>query len=79
MADLIPTVDALGTLCPEPIILIAAAIKEVAPGEQVRLIADDPGTERDLIDWTRALRHEIIELRRGPGSRVEARIRRRPS
>ncbi len=72
-----PTVDTLGELCPVPIIEIAKAIKAAAPGELVRLLADDPGAERDLIDWTKATRHEIVELRHGTGDRLDVLVRRR--
>lgn len=70
-------IDALGTLCPEPIIRIAKAIRPLAPGAHVRLLADDPGAERDLLDWSRATRHSIVSLEHGPGARIDALVCRR--
>lgn len=72
-------VDALGKLCPVPIIETSKAIKAVPPGALVRVLADDPGAERDLVDWTRATRHAIVALNRGPGHRIDVMVRRRDS
>ncbi len=77
LSDAVPVIDARGKLCPAPIIEIAKAIKRVAPGAQVRLLADDPGAERDLRDWSAATRHQIVELNRGPGARIDALLLRR--
>jgi tRNA 2-thiouridine synthesizing protein A len=73
----LPLVDAVGMVCPQPIILLAKAIRGLTPGEELLFRADDPGAERDLRDWTQALRHSIVAFERGPGARIEARIQRR--
>ena len=56
------TVDALGTWCPVPIHLLAAAIAEAAPGEPVALLADDPLIEVDLPAWCHDSGHELVAL-----------------
>ena len=75
--EALPVVDALGLICPQPIIVLAKAMRGLAAGRELVFRADDPGAERDLLDWTRAMRHEIVALERGAGGRIEARIRRR--
>jgi cysteine desulfurase len=45
------TLDALGLLCPAPIIMLARRIAEVAPGAVVRVLADDPAAALDVPAW----------------------------
>ncbi len=61
-------VDALGTFCPVPIHLIDRAIRTVAPGESIALLADDPLVEVDLPAWCHDHGHELVCLRREPGA-----------
>lgn len=55
-------VDSLGKRCPFPIIQTAKALKELAEGECLTLLADDPATKPDLHAWARMTgnRVEII-------------------
>lgn len=46
-------VDSLGRRCPLPIIQTAKALKELAEGECLTLLADDPATKPDLYAWAR--------------------------
>lgn len=55
------TVDAVGLLCPEPVMMLHAAVRKLAPGETVRLLASDPSTERDVPNFCRFLDHELLE------------------
>jgi tRNA 2-thiouridine synthesizing protein A len=57
----IQTVDALGLLCPEPIMLLHAAMRRAAPGDQVRLLSTDPSSERDVVKFCQFLGHELLE------------------
>ena len=56
-------VDAQGLLCPEPVMLLHAAVRRLNPGEAVRLLATDPSTRRDVPNFCRFLDHELIEER----------------
>jgi len=56
----VTTVDALGLHCPLPITELAKAIDEVAVGEDVVVIADDPSTRIDVPVWCRMRRQELI-------------------
>jgi len=55
------TVDAVGLLCPEPVMMLHAAVRKLAPGETVRLLASDPSTQRDVPNFCRFLDHELLE------------------
>lgn len=53
-------VDAIGMPCPRPVIELAAAIKQVAVGDEVRLLADDPAADVDVPVWCRMQRQELL-------------------
>ena len=38
-------IDAVGLLCPEPIMMLHRAIQKISEGEKVELYATDPSTE----------------------------------
>jgi len=46
-------IDSRGKRCPIPIIECAQAIRELAAGESIELLSDDPATLPDLIAWGR--------------------------
>jgi tRNA 2-thiouridine synthesizing protein A len=54
-------VDARGLSCPMPIVKTAQAVKAVAPGALVEVLATDPGSQRDFVAWSRATGHELVE------------------
>ena len=58
------SIDTSGQFCPVPIVEIAKAIKAVAPGQVVELVATDPGAEGDLAAWCRATKNELLALTR---------------
>jgi cysteine desulfurase len=68
------TVDALGTWCPVPIHLIGRAARSARPGDEIRLLADDPLIEVDLPAWCHTTGHALLALDRGEGGYV-ARVR----
>ncbi|MBN8432370.1 sulfurtransferase TusA family protein [Microbulbifer salipaludis] len=41
-------VDARGLPCPQPLLAMRRAMKQVAPGALLHLIATDPASERDI-------------------------------
>lgn len=53
-------VDARGMPCPRPVIELAAAIKQVPVGAEVRLLADDPAADVDVPVWCRMQRQELV-------------------
>ena len=54
-------VDAKGLLCPEPIMMLHKAMKELKSGEKVELYATDPSTERDIDRFCKFLGHNLLE------------------
>ncbi len=60
-------VDARRTLCPLPIVRLAAAIREVPVGASLRLLATDPGSDADVRAWARETGQELVEATRANG------------
>ncbi len=54
-------VDASGLSCPLPIVRTAQAMKTVAPGELVEVLATDPGSVKDFDAWSKSTGHSLVE------------------
>jgi tRNA 2-thiouridine synthesizing protein A len=54
-------VDARGLSCPMPIVKTAQAIKTVASGELIEVLATDPGSVKDFAAWARTTGNAIVE------------------
>ncbi len=54
-------VDATGLSCPLPIVRTAQAMKTVAPGELVEVLATDPGSVKDFDAWSKSTGHALVE------------------
>lgn len=55
------TVDARNLSCPMPIVKTAIAIKALAPGDVLEVLATDPGSVKDFAAWTATTGHELVE------------------
>ena len=53
--------DARGLKCPMPIVKTAQAIKTVASGELLEVLATDPGAVADFAAWSRSTGNAIVE------------------
>jgi tRNA 2-thiouridine synthesizing protein A len=53
-------IDAKGLKCPMPIVRTAQAIKELAPGQLLEVLATDPGSVADFAAWSRTTGHELV-------------------
>lgn len=53
--------DARGLKCPMPIVKTAQAIKTVAPGQLLEVLATDPGAVADFAAWSRTTGNDLIE------------------
>jgi len=53
--------DAQGLYCPEPVMLLHNAIREMSTGEVVKVIATDPSTQRDIPKFCQFLGHRLLD------------------
>lgn len=62
MADITPdsTLDCSGLLCPMPVVKTNKALKSLAVGQVLEMIATDPGSMPDMEAWSRQTRHELL-------------------
>ena len=54
-------VNALGLVCPEPIMLLHKAIRDSDSGDLIELVASDESTERDIEKFCEFLGHKLVE------------------
>jgi tRNA 2-thiouridine synthesizing protein A len=53
--------DLKGMSCPLPIIKTAKAIKAIAPGELLEVVATDPGSVPDFKAWSQTTGNPLVE------------------
>ena len=54
-------VDARGLACPMPIVKTALAVKTLASGQVLEVLATDPGSVKDIAAWSRTTGNELVE------------------
>ena len=54
-------VDARGLACPMPIVKTAQAVKGLASGQILEVLATDPGSLKDFAAWSKTTGNEIVE------------------
>ena len=54
------TLDVLGLICPEPLMIVRNKMRKIAVGETLLVIADDPATTRDIPSYCRFIEHELV-------------------
>ncbi|KZY28430.1 preprotein translocase subunit TatC, partial [Alcanivorax sp. HI0044] len=52
--------DATGLLCPEPVMMLHNKVRDMAPGEVLKVRATDPSTERDIPKFCQFLGHTLL-------------------
>ena len=55
------TVDAKGLSCPMPIVKTAQAMKSLAPGQILEVLATDPGSVKDIAAWCKSTGNELVD------------------
>ena len=55
------TIDARGLSCPMPIVKAAQAIRSIAAGDLIEVLATDPGSVKDFAAWTRTTGNKLVE------------------
>jgi tRNA 2-thiouridine synthesizing protein A len=59
--------DAKGLNCPLLVLKAGKALKRLASGETLRILATDPGSVADFQDFCRATGNELVESKRDGG------------
>ncbi len=54
-------VDAKGLSCPMPIVKTALAMKALASGQVLEVVATDPGVVKDFAAWSKSTGNEVLE------------------
>jgi len=62
--------DARGLLCPMPIVKTAKAMRELEPGQVLKLIATDRGSVADVPAWASSTGNELLESHEEDGTFV---------
>ena len=70
------TLDTLGLKCPLPALKARKALKKLAPGAELIVIADDPLAAIDIPHLARELGEDLVEASEG-GGRLRFVIRKR--
>ena len=61
------TLDATGLLCPLPVLKARRALKPLAPGAVLEVLATDPGAIKDFEHFCQTTRCELLEVSEQPG------------
>lgn len=56
------TLNALGMLCPLPLLFAARDMAELAPGQLLEIVGDDPGLLEDVPAWCEKAGHHLVTL-----------------
>lgn len=61
------TIDARGLRCPLPVLRLRKRLADIAAGECLELLADDPAAAVDVPHFCAESGHELVEIREGSG------------
>ena len=59
--------DARGLFCPEPVMLLHNAVRDLGPGQCLEVLATDPSTQRDIPRFCGFLGHVLLEQQEAEG------------
>ena len=60
MPDADLELDAVGLMCPEPLMIVRNKVREMASGQVLHVVATDPSTRRDFHNFCRFMGHEMV-------------------
>jgi tRNA 2-thiouridine synthesizing protein A len=69
------TLDATGLLCPLPVLKARRALKPLAPGAVLEILATDPGATKDFEHFCQTTGCELIEASEEPGGVLRFRLK----
>ena len=59
--------DARGLKCPLPVLRARKAMKDVAAGDLLKILATDPGAPKDFVHFCETTGHELVESSESEG------------
>jgi tRNA 2-thiouridine synthesizing protein A len=62
--------DCSGLACPMPILKTKKAVDALEPGQILKMIATDPGSESDMDAWTSRTGHALVESEKSGGQYI---------
>lgn len=62
--------DTCGLYCPEPVMMLHNAVRDVAVGDVIVVVATDPATTRDIPKFCTFLGHTLLSREDGEGRYV---------
>ena len=71
------TIDARGHRCPVPTLKLQRALANAAPGDAVRLVADDPMARIDVPHFADGAGHEVVSTEDQEAGAVAFTVRKR--
>ena len=57
-------IDCTGLFCPMPIVKTREALRDLAVGQILEMLSDDPGSDPDMKTWARRSGHDLLEVAR---------------
>ena len=60
-------IDCTGLFCPMPIVKTREAIRQMAPGQVLLMLSDDPASEADMKSWAQITGHYLAAVERDGG------------
>jgi tRNA 2-thiouridine synthesizing protein A len=60
-------IDCTGLFCPLPIVKTREAIRDMAVGQVLEMLSDDPGSDPDMKSWAQITGHELLAVSREGG------------
>ena len=60
-------IDCTGLFCPLPVVKTREAIRDMALGQVLEMLSDDPGSDPDMRSWAQITGHELLAVSREDG------------
>ena len=57
-------IDCTGLFCPMPIVKTREAMTQMAVGEVLAMLSDDPASDADMRSWARNTGHDLLDVSR---------------
>jgi len=70
MSDICETLDAIGLLCPLPVLKVRKRLKPLPQGAVLQLLADDPAAVIDVPHFCNETGHTLLDISEGDGHQI---------